>query len=367
MTETPTVLNTAVASSAPPIGRRVVTQRVLVGGTAVILLVSIYLLDVLLARAARYAPSLPEWFAALLSRGSAIPLVFLAMALYGARELDRLLRGKSFRPFFLFALTSIAAMMLLPWFSAAGLLGSGPAAVEGLYPHLVCMAFIGVGICAMTVLRGTTLDSMRDAGATFFLITYVGFMPSFAIHIRASRVFAEQDGAGLLLITLLTIKASDIGGFLAGSRWGRHKLTPSISPGKSVEGAIGGLITSVAIAVGTVLISRGLDHAPYAWGMIKLLGHELDLLAPIEIATRAFSRDPMSGWLTALPRAVLFGTAMSFFAQLGDVVESCFKRDAGAKDSGRAIPASGGVLDLIDSPLVAIPVAWVMLTSLWGG
>lgn len=367
MVDTSTCLNSSVASSGPRIDARVVARRVLVGGTAVLLLVSVYLLDVLVARAARHAPGLPAWLADLFSRGSAIPLVFLGMALYGARELDRLLRGKSCRPFFSFALASIAALMLLPWLSAAGLLGNGPAAVEGLYPHLVCMVLVGVGICAMTVLRGATTDSMRDAAATFFLIIYVGLMPSFAIQIRASRMFAEQDGAGLLLITLLTIKASDIGGFLAGSRWGRHKLIPSISPGKSVEGAIGGLVASVAVAVGTVLVSRCLEHAPYEWGTITLFGRGLDLLAPIEIATRAFSRDPLTAWLTAFPRAVLFGVAMSLFGQLGDIVESCFKRDAGAKDSGRAIPASGGILDLIDSPLVAIPVGWVMLTSLWGG
>jgi len=64
-------------------------------------------------------------------------------------------------------------------------------------------------------------------------------------------------------------------------------------------------------------------------------------------------------------RAVFFGISLSVAGQLGDLVESCFKRDAGIKDSGEVIPCFGGILDLIDSPVLAMPVAWFLLTVVW--
>ena len=64
-------------------------------------------------------------------------------------------------------------------------------------------------------------------------------------------------------------------------------------------------------------------------------------------------------------RAVLFGVAMSVAGQVGDLFESCCKRDAGSKDSGRIMPQFGGILDLVDSPVFAMPVAWFLLTAVW--
>jgi len=69
--------------------------------------------------------------------------------------------------------------------------------------------------------------------------------------------------------------------------------------------------------------------------------------------------------MSPIVRALLFGIALSAAGQMGDLVESCFKRDSGVKDSGKLIPHYGGILDMIDSPVFTMPVAWFLLTTVW--
>jgi CDP-diglyceride synthetase len=85
-----------------------------------------------------------------------------------------------------------------------------------------------------------------------------------------------------------------------------------------------------------------------------------------EDATRAFGVRVQAGEMGKYLRAIVFGIAMALFGQLGDLFESCFKRDAGAKDSAQLIPRFGGILDLIDSPLLTIPIAWFLFVAVWG-
>ena len=130
--------------------------------------------------------------------------------------------------------------------------------------------------------------------------------------------------------------ASVIGAFFVGTKFGRHKLRPTVSPAKSVEGMAGGLVASALAAVLFALATPGGSF---------VIAHDGGF--------------PMA-W-----RAAVFGLALTAAGQLGDLVESCFKRDAGLKDSGRVIPCFGGILDLIDSPVLAMPVAWFLLTGVW--
>jgi phosphatidate cytidylyltransferase len=109
--------------------------------------------------------------------------------------------------------------------------------------------------------------------------------------------------------------AADIGAFFAGRRWGSHKLAPRVSPGKTWEGAAGGLAAVALVALAGTL-HFGL---PIAAG-------------------------------------VVFGCAVGIFSVIGDLTESMFKRSAGLKDSGSLLPGHGGVLDRIDSVTAAAPL-----------
>lgn len=134
-------------------------------------------------------------------------------------------------------------------------------------------------------------------------------------------VISEPNGIAWLFFLFLAVFASDIGAFYVGSFLGKHKLCPKISPNKSVEGAIGGFVVS----------------------MVCTLIYQ-EIWMPEVSLTQTF------------PLAFLCAIA----AQIGDLFESVIKRSKGVKDSGSILPGHGGVLDRIDSLLLAIPVFYVM-------
>lgn len=131
-----------------------------------------------------------------------------------------------------------------------------------------------------------------------------------------------------LLWVVLVCKGGDIGGYCFGRLFGRHKLILHISPGKTIEGAIGSLVTSVALAVAL----RG-----------ALLEPEVEL-----------------SWSLA----IVVGAGLNFTTQVGDLLESLLKRRCGAKDSSRLLPAHGGILDLIDSLLWSVCLWFLVLVWL---
>ena len=334
-------------------------QRIAYGALAIAVTVALVLLDVVVAE---WSTDLEGPFGDLLRRGSVIPIVVTVLILLGAVELNRLLRIKTARPHRRFAYFMTAVLVLTPWLSAAGWLGHGAAEVEGLHWPLVWIftTFIGIGI--LTVVRGDTEGAIRDSAATLLIIIYLGFLGSFAVQLRCGRDIPSEDGAWLLLIAILVTRASDIGAYFAGSALGRHKLAPRISSGKTVEGAVGGLLTSAAVAALIVAVGS------WAGGRlvtVKTGTFRADLYGLIDDLTRSFAIQQDPDGMSPLLRAIFFGLAMSATGQFGDLIESSFKRDAHVKDSGELIPRFGGILDLIDSPVVALPIAWFLLTAVW--
>jgi CDP-diglyceride synthetase len=140
-------------------------------------------------------------------------------------------------------------------------------------------------------------------------------------------VTARGAGPWLLLVTILVSKLNDIGGYLVGSLVGRHPLAPGVSPKKSVEGAVAGLGLGIAGAL-----------VAFTWFC------------------------PTAGLLTA-GQAVTFGLLVSAATQFGDLLESLIKRSCGIKDSGALIPAFGGILDLLDSFILAAPTGYTLLRA----
>lgn len=154
-------------------------------------------------------------------------------------------------------------------------------------------------------------------------------------------VESKAQGLNYLLSVLCLVWAADIGAYFGGRALGRHKLAPSISPGKSWEGVVAGMLTVAVLAIGWILVDRHASVDSPSFYSRLLLG-----LGPM-------------GMLVALA----FLAAMSV---VGDLFESLIKRQAGAKDSSQLLPGHGGVLDRIDALLPVLPLSLALMTLCHG-
>lgn len=149
---------------------------------------------------------------------------------------------------------------------------------------------------------------------------------------RALELIHQQEqGVGLLFFLLLLIWGADIGAYLVGVRFGSRKLAPKVSPGKSIEGVAGGMVTSMLVVV-----------VAYLSGAVSGVTSEVSLIA-----------------------LLLSVVVIVVFSVVGDLVESAYKRHAGIKDSGQLIPGHGGILDRVDSLTAAAPL-YLSLLILFG-
>ncbi len=174
---------------------------------------------------------------------------------------------------------------------------------------------------------GASIANLAAAALSFI---YVGVFVSLLVHLRllgaAARGGSEVTmAAGLLpLVSLVAVvKACDVGAYTFGRLFGRHKMSPVISPGKTIEGAAGGVALACVAAYVTL---RSMGTAEATSGV---------------------------GWL-------IYGGVVGVTGMFGDLAESLVKRDAGRKDSSRWMPGFGGVLDILDSILFAAPVAYLL-------
>ena len=184
---------------------------------------------------------------------------------------------------------------------------------------------------------GARVEGAVMTGAiTLFSFVYLGLLPGFFLAIR------RWHSAWIIIAVFLIIKCCDIGAYFTGRAIGKHKLIPWLSPGKTWEGLAGGVLLSTLVALGLAALNNGLE-----------LAMSRDLSAG-EVPRMVHQHYPL--WY-----AILTGAIFGLVGQFGDLVASLFKRDAGIKDSGRTIPGFGGIIDVIDSPIVVAPVAYWML------
>lgn len=288
-------------------------HRLLFGPVLIALLVGAVWLDVYLEARTGFA--------------GLIILPLLAAAVLGAvQEIAPIMRS----------LQTTASRRLL---SLSALLGLGACTLSpGVFSPETSIAVVassgGLAMFASMLFysrRKTAAGVVLATGVALICFVYLGLMGGFLFLIR------REFGGWELLAVLLITKSYDIGAFFTGSAIGKHKLIPWLSPGKTWEGLFGGVITSTALAVGIWALGRPLDHAAH-----PLLGIDL--------------------W-----QAALIGAVLGLVGQMGDLIASVFKRDAGVKDYSKALPGFGGIMDVIDSPLLVAPVAFWIFLGVTGG
>jgi phosphatidate cytidylyltransferase len=169
-----------------------------------------------------------------------------------------------------------------------------------------------LALFAMQAVRMGTQGTIANIGAGMLSVFYLGFFSMFIVGIRI------EWGPWVLLFFIFTVKASDIGAYTIGRLFGKHKMAPRISPGKSWEGLGGAVLFGTLVSIG---ISTFCDIMPVF-------------------------------------QAALFGAVFGVLGQMGDLMESMLKRDAAVKDSSASVPGFGGLLDVIDSPLATAPIAF---------
>lgn len=249
----------------------------------------------------------------------------LVITLLASGELLRICRVRGVLPAAWAVYLGNLAIVSANWLRPAATRGvfDGPAIALGL-------AAIGVFVAEMRRYRAPGQSLERLAGGMLALI-YVGWLMSFLIQHRF--VASGQLGLPALAALIIVVKMCDTGAYTVGRLIGRHKMTPTLSPGKTFEGLAGGLAFA---CVG-------------AWFAFEQL---LPRLTPERKAPAAY------GWIA-------YGLVVGLAGVAGDLAESLLKRDAGVKDSSAWMPGFGGVLDIVDSLLIAAPLSYLFWACGW--
>ena len=210
--------------------------------------------------------------------------------------------------------TALAFVVTLPGFP-----------VEGQLPVLSALT---LALFAWNGFRSPLIQVLPDTAQGLFGLIYIAY-PLTLVPL----LWKQEDGPALVLFLMVCVWAGDIAALYIGRAFGKHKLAPRLSPGKTWEGSIASIAGSLLAAglviwIGDLLTARG-----------NLLLH---ITEPV--------------WQTLLLAAIL-----NIAAQLGDLLESAVKRGAGVKDSGSMLPGHGGILDRIDALLLAAPILWFAL------
>jgi len=254
----------------------------------------------------------------------AVAIVVGGIAALGAAEVYRIAEARGWQPF---------RFLGVP---AAGLLVLAAAWADGLqawavWGWIILLAVLLASLASAVFMRGTGGDPLLAVSTTLFGVLYTGATLSFAVHLRSLPQVGGGamgwEGALILIFPMTVTWIGDSGAYFSGMRWGRRKLLPSVSPAKTVEGGVGGLVGAM---LGSLAFS------------VFLLGPWTAIHLPVG-------------------SALLLGLILGAVAQVADLAESLLKREAGVKDSGAILPGHGGVLDRFDAVLFTLPLTYLLL------
>ena len=246
-------------------------------------------------------------------------LLLVAAVFFAYIEFESFLRHKGIIPYRSVALTGAVATVVVAQFWGG--------------PQLTAlMTALMMAICVGAVLRYSKRpEPLQDSAGTLMAIAYCGWLPAHAIFLRRlscndypslSKNCCWGDlGLGVVGLLLLTCIATDVGAYACGKLLGKHKLCPGLSPGKTVEGALGGVLTAMVLG--------------WAWSALSGL---------------------------PLQHVLILAGVASVLSQFGDLFESALKRNVGVKDASNLLAGHGGALDRMDSFILAIPTFYLYVT-----
>ena len=252
-------------------------------------------------------------FASLLAGGWAIFIITLLFVIFAAKEYVAILKHKGFYPSLKVILFADLFFAFLAYLNRFDLLA------------------FAVTVCSITALMRVLFRGRQpyiaNAATTILGFIYGGLFPLYLIFLRdigsnpeytyMIKTTGECAGCGIVVLIFFGVLLTDTGCYYFGTKFGKHKLAPVISPNKTIEGSLGGTVCAVAAS----LLIGYLNHIPWY-------------------------------------HCIMAGLLIALFAQTGDLCESLIKRDAGVKDSGNTLPGHGGFLDRTDSYVFTLPVLY---------
>jgi phosphatidate cytidylyltransferase len=264
------------------------------------------------------------------------------IAVISIREFLRLIETMSTPP------KTLATVTVIVLFVAMWAASSGPLAINDVPRGIATFVLIGLAFFSVFMFLGWSLGtsnpraSIPGASLAFAGVVYICLPLSCLYAVRST----DFVGNYLLVVLFVLVWSGDVAALYVGKALGRHKLAPSVSPGKTWEGSCASLACSALVSVAI---------------MVYVVPKLPDSL------TRHFALDHRWVSLRISPApiwwAVAVGIGINIAAQIGDLVESLIKRAAGVKDSGTFLPGHGGMLDRIDALLFAAPIGWLLLTA----
>jgi phosphatidate cytidylyltransferase len=250
-------------------------------------------------------------------------ILIALLALAGLIEFYGLAEKRGLKCFKVSGIIGGVLLMVGTFLNVTGHVGTAngsPARVNDFETTFLILFVLGLGIRQLCARLNP--DGLAAISVTLLGLMYVPWLLNF---IQKIFFFPGVDGKYFLLYFILLTKFSDMGAYVVGSLIGRHKMIPRISPGKTWEGFVG----AIAVSTGASVV------------FVHFLGSH------------------MSGM--NLNHAIVLGIVLSITAVIGDLIESLFKRECGAKDSGHVLPGIGGILDLLDSLLFNAPIMYLYL------
>ena len=275
-------------------------------------------------RTAVAAVGIPIAVAAMYLGGWVLAALLALCAVLAARELFRMAEKKRARPLDGVGLAGAAGLIAL-------------AAVDpgrGIDTPLLNAGLVVIILAALTASiwqRGVQGEPLLSVAVTIMGAVYPALL-AFALFLRhLPGVDSPLHGAAILLFPVVLTWLSDTFAYFAGRLWGKRKLIPKVSPGKTVAGSLGAVIGTPLTAVGySILLQR------------------------------------FPTWQMGIGEALAFGVLVSVAAQVGDLAESLLKRDVGVKDSGKLLPGHGGALDRFDSLFFTLPLGYAFFVLVVG-
>jgi phosphatidate cytidylyltransferase len=265
-----------------------------------------------------------------LCNGAVSTLIVLVLSMLTVKEVTRFVRQAGYRPNRALVQLFAAGLVIGPYLSFN--LRQEADWYDESWGMLWVSIALGLAFLLQAVRRGTEHAAINVATA-IFIIVYTGGLAGYLTRLRME--VGGYEGTALLVFSVSLVKANDIGAFFTGMAFGKHKLIPWLSPKKTWEGFFGGLVVTVILSVA------------------------LGPLLPEKVTS-----DMTSGLLAYPWGLLIFGLLMGVLSVAGDLAASLLKRDAAVKDSGELLPGMGGALDVLDSPLLAAPVAWFFWTRI---